>query len=620
MPRIKGPESDAIYAQYMTYYNDCAAKIHAIDSLSPSIWSQANVQKDRSFLSSILSNKTLYTIMQNDYDTTLDKYISDCSSIEDQIQAAYDDAMGGGNPAANQIQSDLMKAESDLKTIGSDLAFAGGVLNSSDTLSQTLDALQSQVDLLVPGVQKDKAQSDLDDAKASFASFTALLPAAKLGFSGLNQNYQALSVPGGPLDQLVALSKIPDPNADNASSADALLASIDAVLTQDQTFQTGPFAYLNSALKALQASIAKVQNDLNPNPTPHPGKVENACWYIDWTSWDFPVPQGVNVVNIFVGKLDIINGAPTASGFGNMDLAKLQSFVSQCSLNGIACKISLGGGGGSYDNCWDLLTDDNVELFAEGLAKFCHDNHLTGVDFDYEESSKDPSQCARVGTLIKEFKKQDSSLQTSLCTNASFAGWSGRVKSIMDATVDNGVTCLDRLYVMSYYDPMSSETGWLSQWASFLNTTYGMDASRLTVGIDNFDASAYNISDMASWAGSQGMSTGFWAYDPSQISKSNASTTQIKQAYDAASNIQFVKKLQRSPIKAATKIQKLVASLFKALHAIFVRFPRWVFNGFDSLKKIESDIPHKAMIVPLMHQTWMPEPSAPPAYDEPCAL
>lgn len=378
---------------------------------------------------------------------------------------------------------------------------------------------------------------------------------------------------------------------------------------------------VNAALKTLKTSIACVQNDLNPQPTPNPGKVENACWYIDWTSWDFPVPEGVNVVNIFVGKLDVIAGVPTASGFGNMDIGKLQSFVSQCSQKGIACKISLGGGGGSYDNCWDLLTDDNVSLFAQGLAKFCQDNQLIGVDFDYEESSSDKTQCARVGTLIKEFKKQDPSLQTSLCTNASFAGWSQRVKAIMDATLDGQSTCLDRLYVMSYYDPMSSETSWLLQWASFLKTTYGMDSSRLTVGIDNFDASAYNIQDMASFASSQGMSTGFWAFDPSQLAKSNAASNLIKQAYDSSSNVEFVKNLQRNPLKSATKIQKIVAFVFKTLHAVFIRLPRWVFQGFKRQDIKRSEIGDKEIRQPQVFSTFSPEPSAPPGYDlmdEPC--
>lgn len=621
MPRIKGPESDAIYAQYITYYNDCAAKIHAIDSLAPAIWNQPNVQKDRSFLSSILDSKTLYVIMQNDYDTTLAKYQSDCSSVEAQIQAAYDDAMGGGNPSANQIQSDLIKVQKELTCINGDLQSTNTILSSSDSLSKSLSALQSQIDLLVPGSLKDKAQEDLNVALANFQSFTKLLPQAQAQYSLINQSYNELIKPGSTLDQLLALSKIPNPNASNAQSADSLVALVDVVLGQDASFQQGLMGSVNAILKTLKSSIACVQNDLNPQPTPNPGKVENACWYIDWTSWDFPVPEGVNVVNIFVGKLDIVDGAPTASGFGNLDMLKLQSFVSQCSQKGIACKISLGGGGGSYDNCWDLLTDDNVSLFAQGLAKFCHDNQLIGVDFDYEESSSDKTQCARVGALIKEFKKQDASLQTSLCTNASFAGWSQRVKSIMDATLDGQATCLDRLYVMSYYDPMSSETAWLLQWASFLKTTYGMDPSRLTVGIDNFDASAYNIADMASFASSQGMSTGFWAFDPSQLTKSNASSNLIKQAYDASSNVEFVKNLQRNPLKTASRIQKIVACVFKALHAVFVRFPRWLFQGFKRQDCKSSELGFKEITQPLILSSTIPEPSAPPGYDfmdEPC--
>ena len=69
--------------------------------------------------------------------------------------------------------------------------------------------------------------------------------------------------------------------------------------------------------------IKQIQKDINPTPAPTPGKVQNACWYIDWSSWDFPVPENVDTVNIFVGKLDTSSGTPTVSGFGNMDIGKL---------------------------------------------------------------------------------------------------------------------------------------------------------------------------------------------------------------------------------------------------------------------------------------------------------
>lgn len=612
MPRLKGPESDAIYSQYISYYNDCAAKIHAIDSLAPAIWSQANVQKDRDFLANVLASKTLYIIMQNDYDTTLEKYQSDCSAIESQIQQAFDDAMGGGNPFANRILSDLIKTQNDLTSLGNDLDAVKTVLGSSDTINKSLDALQTQIDLLVPGSQKDKAQEDLNLARDDFHIFSQNLPQAQIGYSQLLQSYSGLVASGGVLDQLVALSKIPNPNAGNADSADSLLSQVNAVCQQDQIFQSSVMSSLNTFFKTLQSSIERVQSDLNPIPSP--GKVENACWYIDWTSWDFPVPSGVNVVNIFVGKLDVVDGTPSVSGFGNMNLLKLQDFVTKCSLAGVGCKISIGGGGGSYDNCWDLLTDDNISLFAQGLAKFCHENQLLGVDFDYEENSKDPGQCARVGALIKAFKKQDSSLQTSLCTNASFSGWSDKVKAIMDAAVDGDSCCLDRLYVMSYYDPMVSEQAWLSQWLSFLKTRYNMDASRLTVGIDNFDANAYDISKMAAWAATQGMSTGFWAFDPSQLVKSNASTNQIKEAYDTASAIDSLKKLQKKPIRSATKIQKLISFLFKVLHTVFVQLPRSIGSKFVLKRAQDSLAFSKNGQVGSLREAH-PEPSAPPGYD-----
>lgn len=610
MPRCKGPDSDKIYAQYITYYNDCVAKINAIDALDPKIRDQTNVQDDRSFIWGVLANKTLYVIMQKDYNTTLDQYVADCASLEEQIQECYNNAMGGrDNPYANQIQKDWLKAQNESGAIATDLTNANTILDSSDTFQATLNALQSQVDLLLPGPAKDQAQADLDNAKQNFQNFTALLPNAFLSYSNLKQAYDNLMVKGGAFNQLQNLAGLTDPDQANAATADSLLTQFDAVTTQDSNFQTGIFAQVNAVVKSLQIAITKVQNDLNPTPTPNPGKVENACWYIDWTSWDFPVPEGVNVVNIFVGKLDFVDGQPTATGFGNMDIAHMKAFVNQCQAKGIACKISIGGHGGSNDNCWDALTDLNVPLFAQGLAKFCHDNNLAGIDFDYEETSSDPTQCARVGKLIKAFKQQDQKLQTSLCTNASFQAWSARVQSIVDPTVDGGQTSLDRLYVMSYYDPMSSEAAWLAQWVDFVKKTYNMDSLQVTVGIDNFDADAYNIADMASLAGAKQMGTGYWATNPADMTKSNDSTNKIKQAYDAGSNVQFVKNLQRYPVKSATRIQKIVAFIFQRLHAIFVVFPKWIFNGLTHCDVKSSD---KDLTVPLL--ITVSNPTAP--YDD----
>lgn len=605
MPVLTRPLKDApadIYNQYVAYCNDINAKIHAIDALDPDKRAQANVVRDRAFLASGIGLIT--PIYQKDYQTaTLDKFKNDCASIETQVLEAYNDAMGGGNPFANQIQKDLAQAQSIVTQLTSDLSNASSVLNSPSTLSAALEALKTQVDLMVSGPQKDKALADYQIGLNALSQLQTLALGANTSYQALNQAASSLTQKSGVMDQLQALASIPDANQGNQDSADSLVQKVVAVQSQDNSFLSTVMAAINAAFNKVKQALSAIQNDINPQPVS--GKIENACWYIDWTSWDFPVPEGVNMVNIFVGTLAMLNGKPTLNGFGNMNLDKFTAFVQACKDKGIPCKASIGGGGGSYDKCWDLLTPSNVDDFAQMLVDFSHTNNLSGIDFDYEENGT-AAQKTLIGKLIASFKTKDSSLQSSLCTNASFAGWSPGVKLIMDGAIVQGKCLLDRLYIMSYYDPMNSETSWLTQWQQWLKTNYNFDNSQITVGIDDFDAHAYNISDMASWAASQGMSSGYWAFNPATPAQSNASSVKIAQSYQS----KFTKQLQEKPLKSATLIQKLWSMVIKSLHAVFVRAPLALASGLkscfeiaqvDLLDKIEVSKYHDA-----------PQPSAPP--------
>lgn len=488
-----------IYTQYVDYCNDINAKIHNIDLLPESKRNAANVQNDRQYLVSSIGMITPF--YQADYASkTLAQFQADCQSIINMVLEKYNDAMGSTNPNASQIQGDYQQALATTTQINTDLGTVSSILASGPTFSSSLQALQSQIDLMLPGDQKTKAQNDLDQAKALFQVLSLGLESAQTPFKSLIEQVNLITETNGLLDQLKALSQLLNPSSENVQTADQLLGTVNSIKALDNDFQTQTMSSINTQISDLKILMQTVQNDITPQPAN--GKIENACWYIDWTSWDFPVPQGVNMVNIFVGKLDASNGEYTVDGFGNMNLAQLKQFVDSCAAKGIDCKVSIGGGGGSYDKCWDALTPTTVNLFAQGLADFCAQNGLKGIDFDYEENGTD-AQKTLVGTLIKNLKQINPDLQTSLCTNASFAGWSKGVKTIMDATVDNGKSMLDRLYVMSYYDPLSSEQGWLTQWANWLKSTYQFDASQLTVGIDDFDAHAYNIADIASWAAQQ---------------------------------------------------------------------------------------------------------------------
>src|ERR1700679_2853576 len=96
-------------------------------------------------------------------------------------------------------------------------------------------------------------------------------------------------------------------------------------------------------------AVAQAQAQRVKNHVSKPA-VENATWYIDWTSWDYPIPEGVNTVNIFVGQFTNVDGELTMNGFGNLTATKLQAFVSQCQEKGITVNLPVGGGGGSLNS------------------------------------------------------------------------------------------------------------------------------------------------------------------------------------------------------------------------------------------------------------------------------
>ena len=171
-----------------------------------------------------------------------------------------------------------------------------------------------------------------------------------------------------------------------------------------------------------------------------------------------------------------------------------------------------------YDRCWDRLTPSNVRDFAKGMADFCHAHGLVGVDFDYEAYVSEEQEIL-VGTLIKEFKAIDPGFRTSLCTNAGFGPnfpWQKIVKVILDAATTSGQCAVDRLYIMSYYNSMQEEQAWILGWADWLIQNYAFTPARVVVGIDDFDAHAYDPVVFAAWAASKGFSTAHWAFDPAR--------------------------------------------------------------------------------------------------------
>ena len=299
-----------------------------------------------------------------------------------------------------------------------------------------------------------------------------------------------------------------------------VLSPTQAPVTRQPTISFSPSRQPTSAVPSQKPSPAPPTTG---KPSSVNGNVETSAWYIDWTSWftgpPYNIPEGVTLLNVFVGELTYdSNGNPTLGGFGNLNLDQLDQFTAYCKEQSppIEVKVSVGGGGGSYDNTWDLLTSENTQAFAQGLADFCHAHGLVGVDFDYEEL-KSAEQEVLVGTLMKQFQEIDPNLQATLCTNAGFDTWKKGVQTVLDAAVRTPGQCpLTRLYIMSYYNSMQDEQGWVNSWANWLQTEYNCNSEVTTVGVDTFDANAYDPTEFANWALGMGYSVAHWAFDPAQ--------------------------------------------------------------------------------------------------------
>lgn len=567
-PRLK-LQDDPIRDQYLVYYGQCNTDIYNIDQLPADQRSLPNVVADRATI--VAQQAILGQIYQKDDATkTLAEFITDCAPALANITDAYQDAMGGGGTIQQKIEADFTSGQNIITQVATTLTQDAAALNVS-SFQTTLTALQAQIAALPDGSQKTQAQADLALAQTAFATLQGACTTAQGGIDGLQARLAYMQEPvTGQLMQLQLLANRASPVQGDLTWAGVLLGDIQNLQTNVAAFQTGTaMTAVTTDTTALQAAIQKVQNDLNPPTPPKPGAIENACWDIDWTThWDIGttlVPEGVNMVNLFVGGLALTNGVPALVD-NCLTAPVFQAFVKQCNEKGVGVKISIGGAeSGIYGNCWDVLTSNNVNAFAQMLTSACSTLGLAGVDFDYEEYAS-PAQEQLVGQLIRQCKTVNPALQTSLCTNAGFGDqyqWPGVVQNIMDAAVDpvSGKCTLDRLYIMSYYDPMSAEQGWVTQWAQWTKQRYNFEASQITVGIDDFDAHAYDIGQFAAWAGQQGYSTGYWAWNPATPTQSNQSSNEIFNSYKnkSVSKKWFV----------ITKVWSAVSSVFKAIGAAF---------------------------------------------------
>ncbi|MCH9613325.1 MAG: hypothetical protein SP1CHLAM54_03240 [Chlamydiia bacterium] len=248
----------------------------------------------------------------------------------------------------------------------------------------------------------------------------------------------------------------------------------------------------------------------------------NGVWYPTWRTVQTevpPVPEHIDLVNVFVGELSETTGVSgLQSAFADDEL--FTSFIKACHGKNIAVMVSVGGHGGLYDNTWDQLTSSNISNYALALANYCKKYKLDGIDFDWEPDTYTEDQGQLVGQLIKAFKAT-SSLKTSLCTNSATswqeqAGW---VFKEADSSIDY-------LNIMAYY-PLSLMQPYIKSWETWVQG-YGMSKTGVVAGMLS---SATDLGDFAAWDFDQGISTGLWFWDAGEIDSSNAATEVVWKAY-----------------------------------------------------------------------------------------
>ncbi len=254
---------------------------------------------------------------------------------------------------------------------------------------------------------------------------------------------------------------------------------------------------------------------------PSANSLINGVWYVGWRLQPTdipPIPEDVNLVNLFVGELDPVNGVGGLQGPFSTS-AGLQSFVKNCHAKNIPVMVSIGGHGGDYDNTWNQLTSDNIPQYAKALAQFCSTNGVDGIDFDWEPDTYTQAQGTLVGQLIQQFKALSPNSQASLCTNSATcwetqAGW-----VFQGAETEDKINPIDRINIMAYYpasemEPYIEGPGGWEDWVKQFNPP-----PKITVGMLS---DATDLQKFSEFDNQQGLSTGLWYYDPANPSGSNA--------------------------------------------------------------------------------------------------
>lgn len=248
----------------------------------------------------------------------------------------------------------------------------------------------------------------------------------------------------------------------------------------------------------------------------------NGVWYPTWRTQPAevpPIPENVDLVNVFVGKLDPNLGVSGLEA-GFAEESQFQSFIAACKAKNISVMVSIGGHGGMYDNTWDQLNSGNINTFARALQNYCKKWSIDGIDFDWEPDQYTQAQGKLVGELIKAFKT-GSSYKASLCTNSA-TSWQEQAGWVF-STADNSV---DFLNIMAYYS-LRLEQPYLRSWETWAQG-FGIGKTGVVAGMLS---TAPDLEDFANWDYDQGISTGLWFWDAGNAATSNAVTLTVWKIY-----------------------------------------------------------------------------------------
>ena len=322
----RSPDAEEIYNQYVTYYNAINGEINAVDQLPAS----SNNQSVRAQL--IALQQQLYPIYQSCYNNgsaTLGTFVADCASIEAEVSQLSASVTSGEpspvtppvtNPSPITVYSASQRSPDASQIYQQYLSYYAGI----NTMIEGIDAL--------PAAERGLASVQQD--RASLISLQAQLEPI------YENQYNSSSA---TLATYIAASASLEAEATSVYNA-----AVNATVTPPPV--TPP-------VTPPPVSPVTPVSPVAPAPAPSAFSIQNGTWYLDWTSYNYPIPQGVNAVDIFVGNMSLgANGNPSVGGFGTLSQnpATLAAFIQGCKAKGITVNISLGGSGGSYDNTWDV--------------------------------------------------------------------------------------------------------------------------------------------------------------------------------------------------------------------------------------------------------------------------